>query len=94
MFLPNEKGQGLVEYAIVLVVVALMVVCFVGVIALVCSGLPAIAAALIIFWEPISAWGTALVAGLMVGNPTSIFTAAVVVTLVVIVILWLTRRRS
>lgn len=85
----SEKGQGLIEYAIILVLVAIVVIVILALL----SGcvwlllLPFGIAA----WPWIVAHGTALVAGIQAGNPMAIFIAALV-----LVILWLlfsSRRR-
>ncbi len=82
----SEKGQGLIEYALILVLIAVIVIVLLALL----SGcvwlllLPFGIAA----WPWIVAHGTALVTGLQAGNPTAIFIAAVIV----IVLLFLVFR--
>ena len=92
MFKLNEKGQGLVEYAIILVLVAVVVIVVLALLAAACLWIPAVAAALFAFWQPVSTAGTALVAGLMAGDPKSIFVVAVIGIVLAFVIFG--RRRS
>ncbi|HLE50075.1 MAG TPA: hypothetical protein VI791_02955 [Patescibacteria group bacterium] len=79
----GEKGQGLIEYALILILVALIVV--------VCLALPAILAIgwVVSNWSAIVVWGSGIIAGVQVGNPVAIFIAIVVA----IVVLWLISGR-
>ncbi len=86
MFKLNEKGQGLVEYAIILVLVAIAVIAILALITAACLWIPAVAAALFAFWQPVSTAGTALVAGVMAGDPKSIFVIAVISVVLAFVI--------
>lgn len=85
----SEKGQGLVEYALILILVAAIVVAIV-------AGFWALIALLIIpiIWPWLVStafpWFTSVVAGVMAGNPASI---AIVIILVLVVLLLFFRRR-
>ena len=85
--LKSENGQGLVEYAITLVLVALLVCVAIGgfyfLIALVTHPL--------LVWPAIVEWGTNLVAGLKQGDPKAIF-IAIVITLVFLFLFGRRRR--
>ena len=83
--LKSESGQGLVEYAITLVLVALLVCVAIG-------GFYFLAILILIpFWSAIMEWGTNLVAGLQRGDPKAIFIAVVIV--LVFLFLFGNRRR-
>lgn len=78
----SQKGQGLIEYVLILILFAVIVVAVtLGVWVLIVK-------VIIANWPAIVAWGSNLVAGIQRGDPTSIFIAAVVV----IAILWIVFR--
>lgn len=81
-----EKGQDLVEYELIPVLVAVVAI----IIMAACIWI--LALAVFIFWAPISAWGSALVAGVIAVGPMSILITAVIVIVLAFVIFG--RRRS
>lgn len=83
LFKNSEKGQGLVEYALILALVALVICLLSGCVWFLLIPL------IVANWPAISAWGANLIAGIMAGNPAAIFTGVVIV----LVVLWLLRRR-
>lgn len=69
---PQQAGQGLAEYAIVLVLITI------AVFAVIALGYYLILAGLVApHWETIVAKGSELVAGIQRGEPSSIFTAVI-----------------
>ncbi len=84
----EEKGQGLVEYAIILVVIAIILIVVVGGCALLFLGGVFTAA----HWAQFIDWGTGLVAGLQRGDPQSIFVAAVIGVIILFVVVGGRRR--
>jgi Flp pilus assembly pilin Flp len=74
----KQKGQGLLEYALILILVAVVVI------AVISLFWTLVGAWVIAHWPAFLAWGTGLVEGLKSGDPTSIFIA-----ILIIVILWL-----
>ena len=87
----KQKGQGLAEYAVVLVIVAVVVLCILACFSIVplVLGAGVVAA----FWHPISIWGTRLWSGIQEGNPASIMIGIVVLVAIFYVARWLVRRR-
>ncbi len=90
---PGEKGQGLVEYAAILVLAAIVVI----VIMAICIGtliVPLIAGGgIVVFWHQIVSWVTGLVDGIKAGNNAAIATALVIAVILFIVLSLLHRRR-
>lgn len=72
----KESGQGLIEYALILSLVAVIVRC------IICLSL----FLLISHWSVIALWGTGIVVGVQAGNPYYIFTAIVIVLIALWVI--------
>ncbi len=74
MFKNGEKGQGLIEFALIILLAFLVgLICFVLPIMLVVTN-----------WPAVVAWGTGLVVGVQAGNPVAIFIAVIIL----LVALW------